>query len=171
MALLPSSDLRITVEETSYKASVSQNTLQKMGGAINNLLDNAAAKLGDTQTSILTVAQFQAERDATWVLMSGQSIVGSDLNALTGITTLPDMVGNKAFMRQAATDGNITDFESDTIASHNHTVGLNSGTNNVSAGGGISVKASGVGDTTGFTGGGETRPVNYQMNFFIKINN
>lgn len=55
------------------------------------ILTNGA--LGDVQESTLTEAQFQAERDATWILGDGRSIVGSHLHQLTGLTNAPDFRG------------------------------------------------------------------------------
>lgn len=178
MGILASSTVRITEEETAFKAAISQATAQRLGGAINGLLDNAAPKLGDVVMSMLTQAQFQAERDATWVLMTGQNIAGSDLNILTGITTLPDMVSNKAFVRQAANDGTIGDFENEEVGSHDHALtptgdtfqGIrpgSAGVNRLDDG----TLLEGSFTRTGLNTGTENRPVNYQMNYFIKINN
>lgn len=51
-------------------------------------------KIGDVKQSFLSVAQFIAEHDNTWVLCDGQTdITGSDLHATTGWTTTPDVRG------------------------------------------------------------------------------
>lgn len=40
------------------------------------------AKVGDVVQSTLTEAQFQAQRDSTWVLMDGRDVTGSDYDTI-----------------------------------------------------------------------------------------
>jgi hypothetical protein len=164
---------------------MSEATIQRMGGAVNHILDNSVTQLGDVVQSIRTEVNFQSYRGNNWVLMAGQSILGSDLELDGGPSVLPDATTNSAFFRQGASLGT---FQADTTASHNHGQRIedfNGG--GVSAplvigtagGGGVfggidKASSESVNKTQIFTdsvGSAETRPVNYQMNFFIKINN
>ena len=186
MADLPSSKSKIQIEETRYKSTVSETTFQKVGGAINHILDNSVNQVGDVVQSILSEAQFQSLRGNNWVLMSGQDITGSDLNAATGIVNLPDATGNSAFFRQGASLGTL---QSDQNRAHSHTV-FYANTPDNDPGAGTDIKSdSQLTQTSGSyaqapvtvpwsssysmssDGGAEARPINYQMNFFIKINN
>jgi hypothetical protein len=118
MAILTPAREEIYAEETAYKASISELTMQKMGASINYILQNGNSQIGDIVHSALTEAQFQALRGNNWVLMSGQSIVGSDLAILTGITTLPDAATNGAFIGQQT--GTMLDYEDSENKSHSH---------------------------------------------------
>jgi len=51
------------------------------------------AQVGDVVQSMLTEAQFQAERDGTWVLADGRSVSGSKYETITGNANIPDMRG------------------------------------------------------------------------------
>lgn len=186
---------KIQVEETDFNSPVSENLLTKIGGSINAIVDDGIEPLGTVIQSILTTTQFQTIKGTKWVLMNGQSISGSDLETLTGISTLPNLVGNKAFSRQSDTDGNITTFEQDAINFQDFTFltdivngpGPGSDTYDFITKGSVSRTATGL---PGYTGPNEssstayqffksntgrpeneTRPTNFYFNFFIKINN
>lgn len=189
MTDLTSAKKKIQLEETQYRAAVSEATAQKMGGTMNWIIDNSTFAVGDVVQSMLTEAQFQGERNATWVLMDGRSVVGSDYEALTGFTNVPDLVTNKRFLRQASSDGNLGVIESDLFASHTHTAttsydyteSINHGEDYgydyqqtpASSGGTLVPQTNSDSFQTSIdsSGGSETRPHNIQVNFFIKINN
>jgi len=118
MGLLTPQRREIYEEETSYKASISETFVQKMGATLNWVLANSSTQLGDIIHSGLTEAQFQALRGNNWVLMNGQSIVGSDFAILTGITTLPDATTGGAFIGQQT--GTLLDYEDSENKSHSH---------------------------------------------------
>lgn len=86
-------------------------------------------QIGDVKHSVLTEAQFQELHGTTWVLMKGQSITGSDLAAVSGITTLPDARG--VFIRgknNGRADGNqdpdgeraVGNLQGQQFGSHSH---------------------------------------------------
>jgi hypothetical protein len=79
-------------------ASVPESTFQSAPNNIDLLqfgeVVKTSGKLGDfVYSPALTLSQFQALRDSTWVEANGASIVGSNLSTLTGYTVLPNMVG------------------------------------------------------------------------------
>jgi len=85
--------------------------------------------LGSVQFSILTQTQFQAVYGTGWVLCQGQSISGSALASLTGITTLPDCRGmslrgknNGRSDGSQNPDGDVAlgTYQADNFASHTH---------------------------------------------------
>lgn len=82
----------IQQESVASRAGVSEFVTQQMGGAVNYLLRNKAT-VGDMVMSVLSEAQFQAERDTTWVLCDGRGVAGSDYEALTGSSFIPDARG------------------------------------------------------------------------------
>lgn len=168
MAALPQVKNDIYAEETSYRASVSENTMQKIGASINWINHNAGEHIGDIISSCLTLVQFQAVRNNSWVLMDGSSIAGSDLAVLTSITTLPNMVSNEAFLGQKNAQSMFA-YEASQNKAHTHSVEY------IDAGsGGVAQYQSGsygFFSTTGSEGGTVARPNTYRVNFFIKINN
>ena len=179
MTDLISSRQKIQVEETKYKATVSETTQQKIGGSINHILDNSVNGIGDVVQSVLSESSFQTRRGNNWVLMAGQSIAGSDLSLEEGINTLPDAVSNGAFFRQGAS---LLTYQGDTFGSHSHVQqieGAGDQVDSTSGTGGVSgdfIISDGSANnktrvSTAAAGSSETRPKNYQMNFFIKINN
>lgn len=50
-------------------------------------------QVGDVVQSMLSEAQFQAERDGTWVLADGRSVSGSKYETITGNANIPDLRG------------------------------------------------------------------------------
>ena len=151
-----------------------------IGDGVNFLRYSASpGTIGSTDYSLLSEAQYQAERDSTWVLFDDRSIVGSDLEILTGIATLGDARG--IFLRAAnngRVDGNenpdgtlINEFQDDELQSHSHTISGGTATQPIFTGGNTSNTTGGGGNIgTGSSGGNETRPKSLTMNLFIKIN-
>ena len=143
--------------------------------------------LGTVKTSILTVAQFQAIMGTNWVLMDGSSCAGSDLDTLTSISTLPNLVDGGALV-QTDSDGNISNLTNGANLSHTHvqnatypdggggydvynqsSTALSGGSTHVLEAGG----SLGVGSdlSTDSSGGSDNLAAGVKMNFFIKINN
>ncbi|MEA2036392.1 MAG: hypothetical protein U9O94_02710 [Nanoarchaeota archaeon] len=63
--------------------------------------------VGEIRTSMLTLAQFQAEFDDTWVLANGATAAGTDYNTITSESNIPDLRGR--FLRgknNGRSDGN-----------------------------------------------------------------
>lgn len=179
----------IQIEEVQNKAAVSEATASKIGSSVNYILDNGIEPLGTITQSILTEAQFQALKGTKWVRMSGQSIAGSDLDTLTGITTLPDMTGNEAFLGSTdLAESTLANYEANQNKAHTHkmvrdtTSASTIGTNDQIAADGddggtvadYKLKGSTSGTLRGTTtseGGTVARPNTYRVSFFIKINN
>ena len=196
MAEIPSNIQKIDTEEVKTGAAISEATQTKMGATINGIIDNRFSAVGDIVPSILTVAQFQALRGNNWVLMSGQNIAGSDLALVSGVTTLPNATTTRSFFRQTNDDVNLLGFETSQNLAHRHVLFnnipvtitsptiINSPTDYATA----KLDRSSFNDQdyqisrgpdpqpepnagrTSSEGGLEARPVNYQVNFFIKIN-
>lgn len=85
--------------------------------------------VGDIVTSTLTEAQFQAQRNGTWVLMDGRAVGGSRYSTITGSSTIPDARG--MFLRSKNNgrvdglqnpDGDLAlgTYQADAFASHTH---------------------------------------------------
>lgn len=162
---------------------VSGGTIEaaKINELINKLnqLEQKVVPLGTIFSSLLDEAQFQAENGNCWVKMNSQSIVGSDLAQVTGMTTLPN--ANGRFLRNIGGDAaTLRSTQEDTFKSHDHGVytsvnisqsySLNSGSGYNQIG---NVGYTGAQDTisrTDFQGSSETRPKNLSVNMFIKIN-
>ena len=162
----------IQVEETQYKSSVSESTMQKIGSSLNWVNQNSVHVLGEIKQSMLTVAQFQAEIGTTWVLCNGQTASGSDYEALTGNSNVPDFVTSQRFPRQTNSDVNLGTTQTSDNLSHAHSVsgfngGAISGSTNYTSINTVSPTGS---STTNASGGSESRPHNIWVNFFIKIN-
>lgn len=98
MSDIVSSPKKIQVEESDERAPVSESLLQKMGGSINYILDQADAQaVGSYDFSRLSEAQYQAQRGTGWILADGRNVAGSRYATITGNTTVPDARG--LFMR------------------------------------------------------------------------
>lgn len=173
MTLLAQAKNDITVEETAYRSSISEATMQRIGSSINWINANAGTHLGDIISSALTLSQFQALRGTQWVLMDGADITGTDFANLTGITTLPNMVANEAFLGQRNAQA-IGAYEANQNQSHSHTTSMQ-----LYESSGGSARASGTDSPTGGgtaagstnnSGGTVARPNTYRVNFFIKVN-
>lgn len=138
------------------------------------------AQVGDVVQSMLTEVQFQAQRDSTWVLMDGRSVTGSEYEAITGNSNLPDACG--LFLRgknNGRIDGNenpdgdlaLGTFTNDKFRSHDHGINSRPGTTLSNGGSNVPFNGPGVNNTTivANNGGNETAPKNITVNFFIKI--
>lgn len=155
-------------------------------------------QVGDVKQSVLTEAQFQSLHGASWVLMDGRSVAGSDLDTEFGVSTLPDARG--VFLRgknNGRSDGNqnpageraVGFLEGDQMQGHQHIPSTNSVNQayqfasgsaqlyTYAWGSGASVNnAPNVGNpvTDAINGtprtGLESRPKNITVNTFIKIN-
>jgi len=187
---VPSVNRKIQLEETQYLDGQGQNLAKNISQAINFLIDSSlTTMLGRIQTSVLDEETFQLRRGDVWVLMQGQSIIGSDYEVLTGITTLPDMRGR--FIRTIDDSRGLdpdapralySEQEDDNLT-HNHRVSSGpaasppetdiTGSQRIANQGQQSVWVRGL-DTTnngllGYTGS-EFRGKNLAFNYFIRIN-
>ena len=148
--------------------------------------------LGTIISSLLS-SQDMAILDPTMQYCDGTSIVGSALNLLNGTTNAPNLIGQ--FIRGAgggrvvdtfqgdATARPNTNFTTNNVGNHFHSIqleapsgvgdGNDSGTRSGSGGNILSKNTTTQGaHTHSITGGGdgETRPQNYSVHFYIKIN-
>lgn len=186
MTDITSSFEKIQTEEVAYRSAVSEATLTKIGGAINGLIDGGTSKVGDIMASILTEAQFQAQRTTAWVLMDGRDVTGSDYETLTGFSAIPDARGEflRGLDNGRGVDSGRTmgSSQGQSFGSHSHeclgvrhTDTLNNTLTGLGSGGNsLYYNASVPAPDKVFTnaqGGSETRPRNVAVNYFIKINN
>ena len=117
----------IQSEQVAYRMPVSENLMNQIGESINYTL-KATSFLGQIFYAALTEEQFAAiigydpllpENEKPWVIMKGQSIVGSDYYSLTSIATLPNAQANGAFLGQL-NSGSMLQYESSKNAAHDH---------------------------------------------------
>ena len=132
--------------------------------------------VGTVNQSMLTEAQYQAEKGSQWILADGRNVAGSYYEALTGLSVVPDMRGQ--FVRgknNGRADGNenpdgdlaLGAYQADEFASHAHSYTIGDNFNGPSyAQRAINPISSG---STNAAGGNETRPKNITINHFIKI--
>jgi hypothetical protein len=162
---------------------------------ITPVAENKVAQVGDIVHSMLTEAQFQAERDGTWVLADGRSVVGDGYETITGNTNIPDLRGrflrgkNNGRVSGSNPDGefNLGQEQGDAFQGHEHKtlegkIG-GSGTSqmltitnvgNVSSYSNAAIPLSTNQTVDGGQGtpreSTETRSANTTVNYFIKIN-
>lgn len=133
--------------EIASDAPLTEAVMTKIAANINAII-SAAQPIGTVIHSLLTEAEFQAEKGSTteWILADGRDVTGSAYATLTGQTTVPDMRGR--FLRgknngqtsalgDADGERSIGAFQGSKIPSHIHTgsfgslntfsVGINSG--------------------------------------------
>jgi hypothetical protein len=150
---------------------------------VNNI-EAAVWKIGDIKHSFLDETQFQSEHDDTWVLCDGSDITGSDLHAVTGWTSTPDVRGR--FLRaKDHTAGNNPDgdlalgtYQADQFGQHSHDNTIRGGNgidNDIENNGQVHGRSGFAGNKSGVVnivaaGGNETRPKNVTCNMYIKIN-
>jgi microcystin-dependent protein len=142
--------------------------------------------VGTVIASLLTEAQFQAQRGKNWVLADGRNVAGTKFAELFGSSTLPDLRGR--FLRgknngQSTSLGNADGeiglgvYQADDNKAHTHGAIFNTGTNSVGGAGNEatarSLNGSALGGltVTNFiqSSGGEARPKSVTVNYFIKI--
>jgi len=152
--------------------------------------------LGDVRASFLTEAQFTAEVDGTWTLCDGKLVTGSDYEALTGNSSVPDLRG--MFLRgknngradgdeNPAGDKDLGIFETDNVGlvfnKRFDGIGVSIPTQNqvIVADTGVQLPNENIGtgdgafqengfNVTKQTSGRDVAPKNVTVNYFIKIN-
>lgn len=136
-------------------------------------------KVGDVVESLLDEVQFQNERNSTWVLADGRNVAGSKFENITNMSNVPDARG--MFLRgknngrndgleDPAGERNLGDFQNDEFKSHTHSLPNLTSDSGSSTDGPNTPNDGTVENSTGATGGDETRPKNIAVNYFIKIN-
>ena len=156
--------------------------------ALTPRIDDTEAKVGDLVHSMLTEVQFQAQRSTNWVLADGRSVVGSEYEALTGNSSIPDSRGQ--FLRgknngradgqeNPAGDSALGTQQTDAMQlhAHDHNAGTSSEFGSYPDGAATGpVVNVGILGPSEYLGGGvprtdvETRVKNVTVNIFIKIN-
>ena len=142
--------------------------------------------IGTVRSTILTVAQYQGQVDGVWMLMNGQSCIGTEYANITGNSTVPDAATEGAFLRQAKVGRVNGSFENDAFQGHHHQIqdDLDGGSAQTfshasgyqSFNGATHTMASARATTplTDFVNGtprtaNETRPKNIGVNYLIKV--
>lgn len=171
-----------------------------MARAGATVINRGTGVVGEVRSAMISEADFQAQFGTEWVLMDGQSVVGSKYETITGNSIVPDARGR--FLRgknngRSSASGNANGelalgTEQDdhtrrprgtafTTNNDTHSHGVNCGITlaNPATNNGFYIAGSGGGLTTdsdvhnhSITGGGdaETTPRNVTINYFIKIN-
>lgn len=85
-------------------------------------INSSVAQIGDIKQSLLNTTQFQSLHGDCWRLMDGESLMGTDLGALTGMANLPDMVNQGSTLKQVKGSRVLGSYESDEVKAHNHAV-------------------------------------------------
>ena len=150
------------------------------GGVLDLIsLSQAENKIGDVKSSMLTLAEFEAEHLGVWKLMDGQSCVGTAYATLKGVTVVPDMRGTVPRMKAHGSvrnpDGDLAlgTYQADAYAAHTHQLNMYQDNGNGTAGRGNPIHGAGSTnlrqDYIASAGGNETRMKNVTLNFFIKV--
>ena len=165
-----------------------------MGGSLNWAQTAFSYSIGDITESLLTEVQYQAQFGSEWVLCDGQSIAGSDLDTLITLSNAPDCRGK--FVRgldngRGIDSGRVINTDqAEQNKDHTHKMFANVAAITNSTGSialpyiGKTYYSSGGSPTnvqlaSSFTepfgvtesNGGDPRPHNIAVNFFIKVNN
>ena len=151
----------------------------------------AGEAVGTIISSMLTEAQFQAEKSTDWVLADGRSVAGSKYSTLTGNANLPDMRGR--FLRGKNNGASGADYNPDgdsalgafqadktavnslTISQHSYRSGSSSehhgynGAGIFHGGPWYYNNATAYVNNHTMSGQNETSPNNVTVNYFIKI--
>ena len=130
MTDIAASEVKIQAEGLQSGGPVSEAVWQAMGGATNFALANVLP-VGSVIMSFLDEATFQAKTSVNWVLVDNRSIVGTAMQALTGLATMPDMRGvtprGRNVSRSTSTGNSSGDlavgtYEGSRVGPHSHTV-------------------------------------------------
>jgi hypothetical protein len=183
MSNIPNSQALIQAESVASGGPVSQGALYAMGGGINQSLTNSA-KVGDIIMSGLQESAFVAQRDSTWCLCDGRSVIGSSYQSLTSQSNIPDLRavyprgcdngGSALGARGLDPNGSqsVGNYVADQFGTHSHSyqqATFAGGPGGIPPGG-INFLRTLSGTSTGSNGGTETAPKTTYVNFFIKIN-
>lgn len=198
----------ITTPEISTGAPIDFALLGKVKGNLDEheteltVLQTATplVVVGTIVHSVLTLAQYQSLAGPGWVLAEGQSIIGSTLHSLTGMTNAPDARGRVLRGKNNGASGanynpselNLGEFQNQGTAKnglslsdpgHNHSIptwfsengSSGSYAPNVQGYGGAGPYGSAPTSSSGTgvtlgAGDNETRMKNITTNIFIKIN-
>lgn len=82
-------------------AQAQHNNLEKLVAIQQAELRRSQLPVGSVVPSILTEGAFQSLMGKNWVLMKGQAIEGTLLSKVSGLSTLPNLVKDGKFLRQA----------------------------------------------------------------------
>lgn len=94
MANIPSIAKKIQNEEAQERSASSESLMQKIGGSINWLIDNAQGMaVGSVDGSFLNETQYQAINGIGYVLADGRPVPGTLYASITGQSNIPDLRG------------------------------------------------------------------------------
>lgn len=171
--------------EIAQDAPITEALFLKIGANINELV-NALVPVGSIIHSALTEFEFNSEvgSSSVWIIADGRDVTGSKYASRTGRTTVPDLRGT--FLRgknNSRSDGKqdpdgeraLLAYQADQAGPHTHTIGSAFGQADFGTGfnGDMFSSNSGAGGgtyTVNSNGTSETRPRNYAVNIFIRIN-
>lgn len=176
-------------EEVGAGKAVSKALIAKIAKLVTYVKKNSTDVIGKIEFSGLTEEQFAEEKgydlldsqgqplpmsEKKWVLFDSQDISGSDYANKTNITSLPDGIGQGAFIGQLRSSETMLQYQIDSIKSHSHNYTFFNGYSKDGGDDGESYVSGGnrlvAGATTATFGINETRPRNIRANIFIKIN-
>ena len=109
----------------------------------NQLLSRMNAEIGSIRKTMKDPAAFSNETMGDWMLMNGQSCVGTQYETDFTSSNVPDAYTEGTFLRQAKA-GRGTPIPANFSTNSSH--------------------------STNSSGGGESRPKNIAVNFMIKVN-
>lgn len=98
MSNVAPSSVKIQIESIQTGNPVSESALAAIGGATNYCLENVMP-VGSILSSFLDEPTFQGQTSTNWVLCDGRSASGTQFQALTSLTNVPDMRGRYARMK------------------------------------------------------------------------
>ena len=141
------------------------------------------SRVGDVKMSLLDPTQFSSTHSGTWLLMNGQSCLGTSYASLTGNSNVRDAFSEGAFFRQAKSGRNLGSFEYDANKSHQHDFVFNRaaavpvgstpyqvlGSSNANV---LEVRSAGdrtVVNSIISSGDTESRPKNIAVNYYLKV--
>ena len=79
--------------DVDFRSAISEALAQKIGSSINWVNGSNGLSLGSIVWSHLDLVDFQSQYGSDWVLSDGSSIVGTDLESVTGESNSPDLIG------------------------------------------------------------------------------
>src|SRR6185312_2517924 len=92
MSNLPGSSFPVQLESVQTNTPVSEASIQQIGAVANFCLANVMP-VGSIIPSALDETTFQGQTGTNWVLCDGRSVIGSQYQALTAQTNIPDLRG------------------------------------------------------------------------------
>lgn len=206
MTKIAGRNIDLQLENFLANRAVSEAMLEPLAALVQWVKENSADYIGQFEFTALTEAQFSSlkgysifdessnpipEAQKKWVLLKGQSIVGSEYATLTGKATLPNLRGNEAHLAQALNEASLLTYQENQNRAHRHFIAntdvpYNDASGTLNNARSLSTRFSNFeniisylfGSATNPTvartsseGGAVARPNRVMANIFLKINN